>query len=102
MLDTLCVAEIYEARFCCTMRFAEGLRYIKDNAKLLYAELDGSVSKKNGIYFDGDIIYAEVSQNLEAYTENFVEVDGRRLCPIVKYYKVPEDIAKSGKQRIIF
>jgi len=102
LLDTLCIAGVYEAYFCCTMRLAEGLRYIKDHAKLLYAELDGAVSQKNGVYSDGDIIYAEVSPELEAYAEHFTEVDGHRLCPIVKYFKVPEDIAKSGKQRIIF
>ena len=102
LLDTLCVAELYEAYFCCTMRFAEGLRYINENAKLLYAVLDGIVTQKNGIYSDGDIIYAEVSANLEPYAEHFVKVDGRRLCPIVKYYKVPEDIAITGRQRIIF
>ena len=66
------------------------------------AELDGKITKKSGIYSDGDIIYAEVSPELEQFAEHFVEVDGHRLCPIVKYYKVPEDIAKAGKQRIIF
>ena len=102
LLDTLCTAGVYEAYFCCSMRLAEGLRYIKDHAKLLYAEFDEAVSKKNGVYSDGDIIYAEVSPELEAYAEHFTEVDGHRLCPIVKYFNVPEDIAKSGKQRIIF
>ena len=102
MLDTLSVADIYEAGFCCTMRLAEGLRYINDNADLLYAELDGAVTERDGIYSDGDVLYAEVSPELEAYAEHFVEADGHRLCPIVKYYKVPEDIARSGKQRIIF
>ena len=84
------------------MRLAEGLRYIIEIANLLYAVLDGIVTQKNGIYSDGDIIYAEVSANLEPYAEHFVKVDGRRLCPIVKYYKVPGDIAISGRQRIIF
>lgn len=102
LLDTLSTAEIYEAYFCCTMRLAEGLRYIKENAELLYAELEGAPVLKNGVYHDGDIIYAEVCPLLEAYAEHFVEADGHRLCPIVKYYKVPEDIAKAGGQRIIF
>ena len=100
--DTLSVGEVYEAYFCCTMRLAEGLRYIKDHAELLYAELDGAVTKKNGIYSDGDILYAEVSHGLEAYAEHVREVDGHKLCPIVKYYKVPEAIARSGEQRIVF
>lgn len=99
---TLSVAKHYEAYFCCTMRIAEGLRYAKDNAALLYAELEGAVTNKGGIYSDGDIIYAEVTPELETYAEHFVEADGHRLCPIVKYYKVPEETAKTGKQKIIF
>ena len=102
VLDTLSVAKHYEAYFCCTMRLAEGLLYAKNNADLLYAELEGEVSQKDGIYSDGDILYAEVSPELEDYAEHFVTADGHKLCPIVKYYKVPEDIAKAGKQRIIF
>ena len=101
-LDTLSVAKHYEAYFCCTMRLAEGLLYAKDNQDLLYAELDGAVTKKDGIYSDGDILYAEVTQDLEPFAEHFVTLDGHKLCPIVKYFKVPEDIARSGKQRIIF
>jgi hypothetical protein len=101
-LDTLSVAKYYEAYFCCTMRLAEGLFYVKENAELLYAELDGRVSLNCGIYSDGDILYAEVNSDLEPYAEHFVFVDGRKLCPIVKYFKVPEDIIRSGKQKIIF
>ena len=100
--DTLSVAKHYEAYFCCTMRLAEGLLYAKENSEELYAELDGKVTKKSGIYSDGDIIYAEVSPELEQFAEHFVEVDRHRLCPIVKYYKVLEDIAKAGRQKIIF
>ena len=100
--DTLSVGKYYEAYFCCTMRLAEGLLYAKENSELLYAELEGAVTNKGGIYSDGDILYASVSPELYEYAEHFVEVDGHKLCPIVKYYKVPEDIAKVGKQKIIF
>ena len=84
------------------MRLAEGLLYAKNNADLLYAELDGKVSLKDGMYSDGDILYAEVTPDLEPYAEHFVTLDGHKLCPIVKYFKVPEEIIRSGKQRIIF
>lgn len=95
-------AQMYEAYFCCTMRLSEGLWYVKENADLLYASLDGEVKKQDGVYSDGDIIYAHVTGGAEAYGEKFAEKDGIRLCPIVKYYKVPEEIAMKSKQQIIF
>jgi hypothetical protein len=94
-------AQMYEAYFCCTMRLAEGLRYVNEYKDLFAARLDGVVSKKGRIYSDGDILYAEVSGGAEAYAEHWIEVDGRRLCPIVKYYKVPKEIIKSSEQRIL-
>lgn len=100
--DTLSVAKHYEAYFCCTMRLAEGLLYATRNRELLYAELDGRVEKNERVYSDGDIIYAEANEELRQYAERIETVDGRTLCPIIKYYKVPEDIARAGKQRIIF
>ena len=95
-------ARLYEAYFCCTMRLAEGLWYVNENLEMLYAELCGRVEKRGRLYADGDVIYAEVSDDLIPYAEGFVNIDGRKLCPIVKYYKVPEEIIKSGKQRILF
>lgn len=95
-------AQMYEAFFCCTMRLAEGLRYIWENKNVFTARLTGCVSKKGRMYTDGDIIYAEVSKEAEPYAECFTEKDGHRLCPIIKYYKVPDGIVSSIKQRILF
>lgn len=95
-------AKMYEAYFCCTMRLAEGLWYISRNADLLYATLNGEVRKNNGVYADGDIIYAYVTGGAEDYAEQFTEKDGVRLCPLVKYYKVPENIILKSKQQIVF
>jgi hypothetical protein len=92
----------YEAYFCCTMRLAEGLRYISDNRELFSAHKNGYISKENGIYSDGDIIYAEVTGGAEKYAEHFTLVDGISLCPIVKYYKVPKEIMEVSKQKIVF
>ena len=99
--DTL-VADIPEAFFCCTMRLAEGLWFINENKDLLRAETEGRVTKKGRIYSDGDIIYAEVSPNAEEFAEKFVFVDGHKLCPIVKFYRVPESIWPEIKQKILF
>lgn len=94
---------MYEAFFCCTMRLAEGLMYVNGNKDLLYATLDGSVKRNSqGIYTDGDIVYAQVEGGAEKYADYFVKVDGMRLCPIVKYYRVPRDIAENSIQRIRF
>lgn len=93
----------YEASFCCTMRLAEGLWYISENKALLYTETSGTISKDGrGVYTDGDVIYTEITPELEPYAEPYTEVDGHRLRPIVKYYKVPSALYKEAKQKIIF
>ncbi len=100
--EEMLYAQMYEAYFCCTMRLAEGLRYVSENKDLFTAHLEGCISKKGRIYSDGDIIFAEVSEEAEVYGEYFVESNGHRLCPIIKYYKVPDDIVNNLKQRILF
>ena len=94
---------MYEAFFCCTMRLAEGLWCIKENREFLYAETEGKVTKnENGIYCDGDILYALPDESLLPYAEETVEIDGLRLSPMIKYYRVPKAIAESAKQKIRF
>lgn len=93
----------WEARFCCTMRLAEGLWYIKENKDILYTETTGVITKnENGIYMDDDVIYAEADETLLPYAEPAVTVDGHRLTPLVKYYKIPYDVAMKGRQKIRF
>ena len=95
-------AKSYEAYFCCTMRLAEGLWYIKENAGMLYAETDGRVTKKGNQYCDGDILYAEVSGGAEEHAEKSVTVDGYKLCPIVKYYALDDESVMNSRQKILF
>lgn len=96
-------ADMYEAPFCCTMRLAEGLWYIRENSDLLWAETTGEATKdERGVYTDGDIVYAEVTGGAEAYAEEAVIVDGHRLTPIVKYYRVPDAVMKASRQTVIF
>ena len=100
--DTL-YSKKYEAYFCCTMRLAEGLWYVSLNRDKLYANVTGEVEKdERGVYMDGDVIYAEVSGEGVAYADGFVEKDGHRLCPLLKYYRVPQEIFEKTKQRVIF
>lgn len=99
--DTL-HAKMYEAHFCCTMRLAEGLRYIQENRELLYAVTEGCVTKHGRVYRDGDLLFAEISGGAEPYAICCTEVDGHVLSPLLKYYRMPEDIVKSARQKILF
>lgn len=82
----------FEAMQCCTMRLAEGLRYISENKALLYAETDGKIVKdEKGIYRDGDIIYAET-----------VGRESEGLHPLIKYYKLTKDEIMTTEQRVVF
>ena len=100
--DTL-YCQAYEVFFCCTMRLAEGLWFAFEHRDLLYATVTGEVTMdERGVYMDGDIIYAEVSGDGISYVDEFVEKDGHRLCPILKYYRIPGEVFGNTKQRIIF
>ena len=94
---------MYDAWFCCSMRLAEGLWYLTNNYELLYAEQDGTIIKnENGIYTDGDLIYCGLEEDMLKYADEMVEIDGIKLCPIVKMWRVPDADAKAIKMQIIF
>lgn len=82
----------FEAKQCCTMRLAEGLRYINENRDILYAETTGEIKKdEKGIYRDGDIIYAET-----------IGDEKHVLHPLIKYYRLTEDEIMTTQQKIVF
>lgn len=96
-------SKMYEAYFCCTMRLAEGLWYINEHKDELYANVSGEVEKDAlGVYRDGDIIYAHVEGDGERYVVDAVVRDGIKLCPILKYYRIPKEVFENIKQKIIF
>lgn len=99
--DTLC-SDMYEAYFCCTMRLAEGLWYINANRVLFSASVEGQVTKQGRFYADGDILYAEVTGGGEAYAEKQICIDGHILSPLVKYYRIPKEVAEATRQKILF
>ena len=93
---------MYEAFFCCTMRFAEGLEYITDNCDLLYAQTEGNVAKNGYLFTDGDIIYAQVTGLPDDYPAEVTSVDGYDLMPIVNLWKLTEEQATEVRQKILF
>ncbi|MBR5366599.1 MAG: hypothetical protein IK132_10200, partial [Clostridia bacterium] len=97
--------QMKEAYFCCTMRLAEGLRYVKSNAELLYAETSGTLTLgENGVYIDSDLVYAEPDDELLPYTDKdkSLNMDGHRLSPLIKAYRVPWEILERTKQKVLF
>lgn len=96
--------DMYEACFCCTMRLAEGLWFIKGNRDLLYAETSGNISKDStGRYIDGDIIYAEQLREFEKYAGEPVFADGHKLFPLICFYKLADEKECSEiRQKVIF
>lgn len=95
---------MYEAPFCCTMRFAEGLLFVKEHKELLTA-VEGKLQKdEHGRYMAGDIIYAEAEdfERYEKYMEKVVEMDGHKLCPLIKNVYMTVDEYKELKQRVRF
>lgn len=94
---------MYEAWFCCTMRLAEGLWYVSENRELLHIEYSGTPMKnENGVYMDGDIVYSEINDGAKKYIKSSVEVDGRVLSPLLKWYKIPREIMENISSRVIF
>lgn len=74
------------------MRLGEGLRYIKENRSLLYAETTGKIEKnEKGVYMDGDIIYARTLGD-----------ETRTLHPLIKYYKLTAREVEELVQQVVF
>lgn len=97
-------ASMYEAAFCCSMRFAEGLWYANENRDMLYAEVNGTPVKDSfGRYMDGDIIYAEIQPEFEKYAEEPIVADAHKLFPLINYYKLKdENETMAVVQKVIF
>ena len=70
----------------------------------LYAETNGTVTKQqNGTYADGDLLYVRPDEALLPYAESEgVEVDGYRLYPLVKAYRVPREVFMVSSQQVRF
>ena len=101
--DTL-RCDLYEAYFCCTMRLAEGLWFVDKYQDILYAQTTDALKKDSfGRYFNGDILYAEISPEFEEFAQNPMYIDGHKLFPLVNLYKLKdEEMCKRINQKVIF
>lgn len=105
----------YEAPFCCTMRLAEGLWYVKENVDMLYYELERKengelwiVHDEYGRYMCGDLVLCEASLPEGVDTQGWempapvAERHGHKLIPLIKFYKTPDAVAEKLVQRVLF
>ncbi len=112
--DTLYM-KTYEAPFCCTMRLAEGLWYVKENVDMLYYEIERKengdlwiVHDEFGRYMCGDLVLCEASLPEGIDTQGWelpapvAERHGHKLIPLIKFYKTPDSVATHIKQKVIF
>ena len=99
-------AQMYEAPFCCTMRFAEGLWWAKEYISALSAIVTGELELDSlGRWHDGDILYAEILDGAPLDLPEWElkkEKDGHVLTPLVKYYRLEEETVKSLRQQVLF
>lgn len=99
-------AQMYEAFFCCTMRFAEGLWWAKEHISELGATVTGELELDNlGRWHDGDVLYAEILDGAPADLPEWElkkEKDGHVLTPLVKYYRLDEETVKNLRQQVLF
>lgn len=89
----------YEAPFCCTMRYAEGLLYAAENEEI-FADNGGEIFRdERGRVFMGDKLLAEDLSGLvagERYT-----AFGKELVNIPSLTDYPEETAKAVRLKIV-
>jgi len=93
----------YEANFCCTMRFTEGLLYVKDSIYLFDWNIQKVIKDKNGRYFCGDILLGEIQNNMKL-EKQIVEfnIDAHKLIPVLSLLNISKKIAMTIRQKIVF
>ena len=54
------------------------------------------------IPIDNNELETRIALNFKRLSQGDYYHDGRLLCPIIKYYKVPKEVMETSKQRILF
>lgn len=91
---------MYEAPFCCTMRFAEGLRYLSEN-QALFARQSDTVSEEDGRYFLDDRLLVQDERGTFADRRKY-RVAGKDLIVLPSLCDIDEQAAKDVCLRVYF
>lgn len=90
---------MYEASFCCTMRYAEGLWYIFRNGELFDEQEE--ISEENGRFFLGDRLLVKDETGAFADKPVFL-AGGEELILLPSLNDMDEDAAKKVVLRVFF
>lgn len=90
---------MYEAPFCCTMRYAEGLYYLDRNRELFQEASGAPIVRQNGCYFRDDRLLVSDETNMFMY-KPYYAIDGLSLIELPSLNDTPEENAKKVKLRV--
>ena len=91
---------MYEAPFCCTVRYAEGLRYVGEN-KAMFARRDGEISCEDGRFYRDDRLLVKDESGTFKESET-VLVKGKALIELPTLNRTPEAEAENAVLRVWF
>lgn len=91
---------MYEAFFCCTMRYAEGL-YWYDKCRSLLIWEDGQPLREDGRYFVNDWLLVEDAEGFFS-GEKAYAIDGRTLILLPGGQEIPQEKAENIRLKVIF
>ncbi len=92
--------EMYEATFCCTMRYTEGLYWYDKNSSLLAWE-DGEPIWEDGRYFVSDWLLVDDADAFFS-EEKVYSIDGRSLILLPGGQEIPQEKAEDIRLKVIF
>lgn len=89
---------MYEAPFCCTMRYAEGLVWCKENEEL-FGEENAPIVKNRGRFFLGDHLLVQ-DETGTFKREKHYNADGKSLIAIPTLNNIKEETAKKVSLKV--
>lgn len=100
-------ADAPEIPFCCTMRLAEGLRFLAEKRAFFDAETPGELKKDAlGRITDGVILYTEYLPDVPwaKYfdTSRALPYEGKTFVPLLNYTAVPMELMPGITQKILY
>ena len=92
---------LYEAPFCCTMRYAEGLLCRRENADLFTEPETGGVHREGNRFFAGDRLLCEDINGVFPRARVY-RADGKKLIAVPSLRGCTEEQAANALLRVVF
>lgn len=92
--------EMYEAHFCCTMRYTEGLYWYEQNRELFDWQADWPVKEGKRYFINDWLLVEDVSGSFP--DEQIWQVDGKALIRLPSLRSIPEAVTENVLLKVIF